>query len=108
MPDSPEELRQRVDELESTIRGLTQELVEANERIRQLEAELETRPETIVAGDGDGDADEEEEAAASTKPLGTEMETDPDATGDSAESTTESDTPTEDTEEDETDDIIVA
>ena len=39
------DLRTRVGELEATVSGLTQELVEANERIRQLEAEHE-------AGDG--------------------------------------------------------
>jgi len=101
MPDSREELCQRVDELESTIRGLTQELVEANERIRQLEEELEATPETIVAGDEESGADASEE---STQPMGTAMETDPEAG-------TETDTPTEDTgsvEEEDGDDIIVA
>ncbi len=100
MSDSHETLRQRVDELESTVRGLTQELVEANERIRQLEEELDARPETIVAGDGA----EEDATEESAKPLGTAMETEPDPT-------TESDTPVEDTgesESDESDDIIVA
>ena len=57
MPTDPEELRRRVDELESTVRGLTQELVEANERIRQLEEEHEETPETIVAGDGTDETD---------------------------------------------------
>ena len=99
MSETGDDLRQRVDELEATIRGLTQELVEANERIRQLEDELDARPETIVADDGDEKADETE---ASTKPLGTEMETDP-------EPETETNTPTEDgSEEEDTDDIIVA
>lgn len=39
--DRPEDLRRRVDELEATVQGLTQEWVEANERIRQLEAALD-------------------------------------------------------------------
>jgi predicted nucleic acid-binding Zn-ribbon protein len=106
MSDSHETLRQRVDELESTVRGLTQELVEANERIRQLEGELEARPETIVAGD-DAEDDATEESA---KPLGTAMETEPE-TGAEPDQTTESDTPVEDTgksESEDSDDIIVA
>ncbi|MFB6295495.1 MAG: hypothetical protein ABEH66_01475 [Halobacteriales archaeon] len=99
MSETRDDLRQRVDELEATIRGLTQELVEANERIRQLEDELDATPETIVAGD---EGEPPEEAEESTKPMGTEMETDPDGA-------TETDTPMEDGSEDEdTDDIIVA
>ena len=35
------ELEGTVDELESTVRGLTEELVEANQRIRDLEAAIE-------------------------------------------------------------------
>jgi len=103
MPDSREELCQRVDELESTIRGLTQELVEANERIRQLEEELEATPETIVADDAETGEDAADE---STKPMGTAMETEPET-----DPGTESDTPIEDTgeaESDDGDDIIVA
>lgn len=41
-----DELRQRLDEMEATVRGLTQELVEANERIRQLEEHVEEQPAT--------------------------------------------------------------
>lgn len=37
MSPPSDDLRHRVDELEATVRGLTQELVEATERIRQLE-----------------------------------------------------------------------
>ncbi len=39
-----EELEKTVTELESTVSGLTEELVEAKERIRDLEAELEPQP----------------------------------------------------------------
>ena len=39
--DGAAELRSTVDELEATVRGLTEELVEANERIRALEAHVE-------------------------------------------------------------------
>jgi chromosome segregation ATPase len=87
MTTSREELRQRVDELESTVRGLTQELVEANERIRQLEEEHEETPETIVAGDN-------KKTNGSTAPG---VESDPASAGE---------TDTGDSEE--TDEIIVA
>ncbi len=54
-----DDLHGRLNELEATVRGLTQELVEANERIRQLEDELDTEaePEYIEADDGGEDAD---------------------------------------------------
>lgn len=39
--DRPEDLYQRLKQLEATVRGLTQELVESTERIRELEAALE-------------------------------------------------------------------
>lgn len=37
----PEEMQGRLTELEATVRGLTHELVEANERIRALEDQLD-------------------------------------------------------------------
>ena len=43
-----EELERRLDELEATVRGLTEELVEAHGRIAELEDQLE-------AGDADED-----------------------------------------------------
>lgn len=39
--ERPEDLYQRLKQLEATVRGLTQELVESTERIRELEAALE-------------------------------------------------------------------
>lgn len=39
-----EKLEAKVSKLESTVDGLTQELLEAKERIRDLEAELEPEP----------------------------------------------------------------
>ncbi|MFC3478449.1 DUF7518 family protein [Halobacterium litoreum] len=63
-----DELEERVSELEATVRGLTEELVDASERIRTLEAELDQTPsteelrdaheETPVTGEGDADGDE--------------------------------------------------
>lgn len=41
-----DELEQRVEELEATVRGLTEELVDASERIRTLEDELDQSPST--------------------------------------------------------------
>lgn len=59
-----EELEATVAELESTVRGLTEELVETKERVRILEAELDADPQTVVEeteapadlGDGETDA----------------------------------------------------
>jgi seryl-tRNA synthetase len=44
MSNRVEELESTVAGLESTVQGLTEELVEAKERIRELEAEVETKP----------------------------------------------------------------
>ena len=41
-------LESRVEELDATIRGLTEELVDANQRIRELEAERETEESNEV------------------------------------------------------------
>lgn len=43
-----EELEATVAELESTVRGLTEELVETKERVRILEAELDADPQSVV------------------------------------------------------------
>jgi hypothetical protein len=54
------DVKARVRELEATVRGLTQEVVEANERIHKLEEALDgaesRRAEPGVRADGDGDA----------------------------------------------------
>jgi len=44
--DRVDDLEDRVAELEATVRGLTEELVDASERIRTLEAELDRTPST--------------------------------------------------------------
>lgn len=41
MSNRVEDLESRVEELEATVRGLTEELVDTNERLRELEAERE-------------------------------------------------------------------
>lgn len=46
-----EELERSVEELQSTVSGLTDELVEAKERIRVLEAELDTDAPTRIPED---------------------------------------------------------
>lgn len=70
--DRLEDVVQRLDELEATVRGLTLELVEANERIRELETQVTERQETsankpmpsedkgTVSDDSDGDEVDEE------------------------------------------------
>ncbi|NIB98723.1 hypothetical protein [Halobacterium sp. R2-5] len=70
-----DELEQRVEELEATVRGLTEELVDASERIRTLEAELDEPPSTEElreAREGgviEPDDDTEEGADEATKPV---------------------------------------
>jgi len=68
-----EELEKTVTELESTVSGLTEELVEAKERIRDLEAELEPQP---ADGSAFPEADPEEvrEAVAQAEGDGSEHE----------------------------------
>ena len=87
-----EQLESTVAELESTIEGLTDELVEAKERIRILEAELDTETPTRVPERRGHEAEEaapdEVEAAA-------------------AEAEGEGE-PEDETEDSGTDDIIVA
>lgn len=43
-----EELEATVAELESTVRGLTEELVETKERVRILEAEVDADPQSVM------------------------------------------------------------
>ena len=59
MPNRVEELELTVSELESTVRGLTEELVETKERVRLLESVLEDADETVPT-----DEDSSPEAAA--------------------------------------------
>jgi chromosome segregation ATPase len=67
------ELEAKVAELESTVGGLTEELVEAKERIRDLEAELQPEP---ADGSQFPEADPEEVAAA-TNQVESELSTAP-------------------------------
>lgn len=75
-----EELETEVAELQSTVRGLTEELVEAKERIRVLEAELDTDAPTRVpdrrsdgarsdatSADGASEAEPDDVAAATAE-----------------------------------------
>jgi uncharacterized coiled-coil protein SlyX len=84
-----DELEERVAELEATVRGLTEELVDASERIRTLEAELDRTPSTA-----------ELREAREEEPV------DPDEGADEAPKTGEDEA--EDNEESGLDDIIVA
>lgn len=71
----------RLSELEATVRGLTQELVDANERIRTLEAAVEDGGEpadgTVSTGTAVGDGgttDDAVESAEDTKQMGDDGE----------------------------------
>ncbi|PSQ20073.1 hypothetical protein BRD00_00180 [Halobacteriales archaeon QS_8_69_26] len=107
-----EELESTVAELESTVAGLTEELVEAKERIRDLEAELEPQP-----ADGTGFATEEPEPRREETGDAAEGDAElvePDGRAEGSEPVRddrqcESGTPTEEEADDgEKDDIIVA
>ncbi|WP_246999082.1 DUF7518 family protein [Halosolutus gelatinilyticus] len=94
-----EQLESTVAELESTVDGLTDELIEAKERIRVLEAELDADTPTRVPERRASDADEDAPSADTE-------EADPD---DVAEAAAEADDATGDEAEDSgSDDIIVA
>ncbi|MFC7115612.1 hypothetical protein ACFQH2_12595 [Natronoarchaeum sp. GCM10025703] len=72
-----EELEATVSELESTIRGLTEELVETKERIRMLENELDPEPASTVGSpdrDDDGVKPESEAAPEEVKEAAAEAD----------------------------------
>ena len=56
-----EKLETTVTELESTVRGLTEELVETKERVRILEAELDADPRARHESDGQSESASAEE-----------------------------------------------
>ena len=61
-------LESRMEELEATIRGLTEELVDANQRIRELEQEREEKAEASQAeeaksAESKDETEEEEESS---------------------------------------------
>ncbi|MWV41319.1 hypothetical protein [Natrialba sp. INN-245] len=94
-----EQLESTVAELESTVDGLTNELIEAKERIRVLEAELDTETPTRVPDRRDS---ESEESTDESTP-----EAEPD---DVAAATADADdgVPGDEAEDSGSDDIIVA
>lgn len=98
-----EELEATVAELQSTVQGLTEELVESKERIRVLEAELDTESPTRVP-------QRRQEQSESTESTESTAEAGPD---DVAEATAQADDTVEDpadteTEDSGSDEIIVA
>ncbi len=112
-----EELESKVAELESTVQGLTEELVEANERIRDLEAELEPEPASgsgFEAADRRRVVDPEEFAEEFDAPEGAdrvgEAADDAGETASGVDTDKNEDHQTEDerTESDPGDDIIIA
>ncbi|MFC7200356.1 DUF7518 family protein [Halospeciosus flavus] len=100
-----EDLEQRVKELEATVRGLTEELVEANERIRQLEGEHDLLEATGVEGRERGGEQSAQAADPEPETEAEQADTDP------ADEEPKSEDTQEQEEEEESglgDDIIVA
>ena len=94
-----EQLESTVAELESTVTGLTEELIEAKERIRVLEAELDADTPTRVP-----ERRNEEPGAGDETP-----EAEPDDVAEAAaDAEGEEDAPGDETEDSGSDDIIVA
>ncbi|AEH38491.1 DUF7518 family protein [Halopiger xanaduensis] len=103
-----EQLESTVAELESTVEGLTDELIEAKERIRVLEAELDAETPTRVP-ERRSDKAETDDTATTTEAAPDEVA---EATADAANVDAETDAdeaPSGDEAEDSgTDDIIIA
>ncbi|MFC7044963.1 hypothetical protein ACFQH6_05560 [Halobacteriaceae archaeon GCM10025711] len=86
---SARDLQAQVKELEATVRGLTEEFVEAKERIRQLEDELDAAGEPadgteVVRAERSGKqqaAESEPETADADQAADTEAESDQDDDG---------------------------
>ncbi|MDG5817427.1 hypothetical protein [Natronococcus sp. A-GB7] len=100
-----EQLESTVAELESTVEGLTSELIEAKERIRVLEAELDADTPTRVP-ERRSESEEPVDTAVSdeTEPSADEVEAEAEPAD--AEATEESDG--DEAEDSGSDDIIVA
>ncbi|MFB6077539.1 MAG: hypothetical protein ABEJ80_01000 [Halarchaeum sp.] len=93
-------LESTVTELEATVRGLTEELVDANERIRELEAKHGLH-EPASGESASASPSASESAESASEPADDAADADADGVkGDDGESTTD--------EESELDDIIVA
>lgn len=108
-----EQLESRVRELEATLNGLTDELVDTKDRLETVEGavaaeETPTRRADIVEGEllGDGDRDADAEASEDDGPTAGDGESDTDT---DTETEAEVDETVEDIEDaEETDGIIVA
>lgn len=98
-----EQLESTVAELESTVEGLTSELIEAKERIRVLEAELDAdTPTRVPERRSEGEEPVDDEVTEEAEPSADDGEAEPA----DAEATEESDA--DETEDSGSDDIIVA
>jgi chromosome segregation ATPase len=62
--DRIESLESRVEELEATIRGLTEELVDANQRLRELETDQESTQAEEAKTDESKEEIEEDEGGS--------------------------------------------
>ncbi|MFB6105428.1 MAG: hypothetical protein ABEJ70_00505 [Halobacteriaceae archaeon] len=109
--DRVEDLERRVAELEATVKGLTEELVDRTERIRTLEEAVEADPAGLGhVPEADSDVGVEVGVPGETASSGEEStDGEAEAVVDAADSDmTEERTDSEDAEGSETDDIIVA
>jgi len=66
-------LESRMEELEATIRGLTEELVEANQRIRELEQAQEANEESSQAEEAKSDESKDETDEEESSGLGDDI-----------------------------------
>ncbi|WP_306056689.1 DUF7518 family protein [Natronococcus wangiae] len=96
-----EQLESTVAELESTVEGLTSELIEAKERIRVLEAELDADTPTRVPERRSGEAEAEAGEGSDAREAAPDEVAEATAGADDA-------APGDETEDSGTDDIIVA
>ncbi len=90
MSNRVEELESKVAELQAAVNGLTEELVETKERLRQLEDEAEEDyPVTGPSGDAepaDAEAESQDEGAKADESVGEDTEAESESESESDES----------------------
>ncbi|MFC4356716.1 hypothetical protein ACFO0N_02000 [Halobium salinum] len=105
MSNRVEELEAKVSELQAAVDGLTEELVETKERVRQLESQVEVDVETAPSSPGANRSAEDE----TTPDVGSEVvDGEPASDGSKAEESEGSNDETESESESDGSDIIVA
>jgi hypothetical protein len=110
MSNRVEELEAKVSELQAAVDGLTEELVETKERVRQLESQVDVGVDAAASGDTTetgGDDAAAESGADTTPDVGSEV-VDEGAEGSNDESKGTEDEGSNDEAESDGSDIIVA